>query len=140
MRRAEPLTAAAARAAALILLCAVAALGGTAAPVSTAAAQSPRAPLQIGGVWDATWRNSRGEARKGLIVIEQRGAQLSARIESHGNVTATGTLAGSAFTLRGSRLGVPFTVAGRVDGRRMTGTLTAILAERHFTAVRRRAR
>jgi hypothetical protein len=88
----------------------------------------------------ATWRNSRGEARKGLIVIDQRGSQLSARIESHGNVTATGTLQGNSFTLRGSRMGVPFTITGRVQGKKMSGTLNAILVERQFTAVRRKGR
>ena len=36
-----------------------------------------------------------------------------------------GSVAGSSFTLRGSRLLVPFTVTGRVKGGRMTGTLTA---------------
>ncbi len=99
-----------------------------------------RGPQQIGGTWVATWQNSRGEARKGLIVIDQRGSQLSARIESHGNVTATGTLQGNAFTLRGSRMGVPFTITGRVQGKKMSGALSAILVERRFTAVRKRGR
>jgi hypothetical protein len=95
---------------------------------------------QVGGTWDATWRNSRGEARKGLIVIDQRGSQLSARIESHGNVTATGGLTGNNFTLRGSRMGVPFTITGRVQGKKMSGMLSAILTERSFTAVKRKGR
>ena len=108
--------------------------------VSEAQARTPRGPQQIGGTWVANWQNSRGETRKGLIVIDQRGSQLSARIESHGNVTATGTLQGSAFTLRGSRMGVPFTVTGRVQGKRMSGLLSAILTERRFTATRRKGR
>jgi hypothetical protein len=107
--------------------------------VPEAQARTARAQ-QIGGTWVATWRNSRGEARKGLIVIDQRGSQLSARIESHGNVTATGTLNGANFALRGSRMGVPFTVTGRVQGKKMSGTLSAILTERHFTAVKRKGR
>lgn|GEM_PF-2345687 len=125
-------------AAALALLASSAplALGG----LEPAAAAQARRPLQIGGTWDATWRNSRGASRKGVIAIEQRGAGLTARIESHGNVTASGSIAGSTFTLRGNRLGVPFTVTGRVEGRRMTGVLTSLLAERRFTAVRRRGR
>jgi hypothetical protein len=108
-------------------------------PVPEAQARTARAQ-QIGGTWDATWRNSRGEARKGLIVIDQRGSQISARVESHGNVTATGALTGSNFTLRGSRMGVPFTITGRVQGKKMSGMLSAILTERHFTAVKRNGR
>ena len=108
--------------------------------LSEAQARTPRGPQQIGGTWVANWRNSRGETRKGLIVIDQRGSQLSARIESHGNVTATGTLTGSTYTLRGSRMGVPFTITGRVQGKKMSGLLSAILTERQFTAVRRKGR
>ena len=126
-------------AAALSLLALGAPLAGTAPFASEAQARTARAQ-QIGGTWDATWRNSRGEARKGLIVIDQRGAQLPARIESHGNVTATGTLQGQYFTLRGTRTGVPFTVTGRVQGKKMSGALSALFVERQFTAVRRKGR
>lgn len=128
-----------ARMAALALLY-LAGLSTGVALLSEAPAQAARGPQQVAGVWEASWENSRGDARKGLIVIEQSGTALSARIESHGNVTATGTLAGESFTLRGSRLGVPFTISGRVKGRKMAGMLTAILIERRFTATRRRAR
>ena len=124
--------------AAALALLALGAPGIGGSPFLSAA--EARAPQQIGGTWVATWRNSRGEARKGLIVIDQRGSQLSARIESHGNVTATGTLQGTSFTLRGSRMGVPFTITGRVQGKKMSGTLNAILVERQFTAVRRKGR
>ena len=129
-----------ARAATLALLAVGAPLPGIAPLVPDAQARAPRGPQQIGGTWVATWRNSRGEARKGLIVIDQRGAQLSARIESHGNVTATGTLQGQVFTLRGTRMGVPFTVTGRVQGKKMSGALNAILVERQFTATKRKGR
>ena len=95
---------------------------------------------QIGGVWDVTWRSRSGAERKGLIVVEQRGSQLSARIEDRGNVTATGSIAGSAFTLRGTRFAIPFTVTGRVNGRKMAGTLTALGSERRFSGTKRRAR
>jgi hypothetical protein len=108
--------------------------------LSAEAAAASRKPQQIGGTWDATWRNSRGAPRKGLIVVDQRGDQLSARIVDRGNVTATGSIEGSAFTLRGTRLGVPFTITGRVQGRKMSGSLTAILTDRRFTATRRRGR
>ncbi len=127
------------RAVALALLALVGPLsweGG--APLVSEAAAASRKPQRIGGTWDAIWQNSRGASRKGLIVVEQRGSELSARIESHGNVTATGPVAGSTFTLRGTRRGVPFTITGRVKGRKMTGMLTAIFTERHFTATRRR--
>ena len=128
-------------AAALALLALGAPLTGAGGPLlSEAQARAPRGPQQIGGTWIATWRNSRGEARKGLIVIDQRGAQLSARIESHGNVTATGTLQGQSFTLRGTRTGVPFTIEGRVGGKKMSGTLRALLVERQFTATRRKGK
>ena len=107
--------------------------------VSEAQARTARTE-QIGGIWVATWRNSRGETRQGLIVIDQHGTQLSARIESHGNVTATGTLQGQYFTLRGLRTGVPFTVTGRVQGKKLNGALAALFVERQFTAVRRKGR
>ncbi|HEY0026394.1 MAG TPA: hypothetical protein VGC35_00835 [Allosphingosinicella sp.] len=127
-------------AAALALIALGAPLPGSGgALVSEAQARTPRAE-QIGGIWVATWRNSRGETRQGLIVIDQRGSQLSARIESHGNVTATGTLQGQYFTLRGLRTGVPFTVTGRVQGKKMSGALAALFVERQFTAVRRKGR
>lgn len=128
------------RAAALALLALGAMSWSGGAPLASPATAAPRGPLQIGGTWDVTWRNSEGAARKGLIVIQQRDAQLSARIESHGNVTAMGTLTGSTFTLRGTRMGVPFTVTGRVSGRKMSGLLTAFLIERHFTGTRRKGK
>jgi hypothetical protein len=114
-------------------------LTGPAALVPEAQARTARVE-QIGGTWVATWQNSRGERRTGLIVIQQRGTQLSARIESHGNVTATGTLQGQYFTLRGTRTGVPFTVEGRVQGKKMRGALAALFVERQFTATKRKGR
>jgi hypothetical protein len=72
------------------------------------------------------------------MVIEQRGGQLFAEVYDRGGATATGSITGSSFTLQGSRLALPFTVTGRVQGRRMTGTLVAAgLLERRFTGVRR---
>ena len=102
------------------------------------AARAASAPQRIGGTWDLSWRNSRGEIRKGSMVIRQRGSQLVAEVHDRGGATATGSIAGSSFTLQGSRLALPFTVTGRVQGRRMTGTLVAAgLLERRFTGVRR---
>ena len=128
------------RGAAFALLAAGAAFAMAGPPRASAEARAPRAPLRVAGIWDAAWRNDSGEPKRGLIVVEQSGARLGARIESHGNVTATGSIAGQLFTLRGSRMGVPFTITGRVQGRRMTGTLTSLLLERRFTATRRRGR
>jgi hypothetical protein len=108
--------------------------------LSAAAARTAPAHQQIGGTWDVTWQNSRGASKKGLIVVQQRGSELSARIESHGNVTATGSITGSSFILRGTRMGVPFTITGRVKGRKMSGMLTAFLVERSFTGTRRKGR
>ena len=102
------------------------------------AARAAPAPQRIGGTWDLTWRNRRGEIRKGSMVIEQRGSELVAEVYDRGGATATGSIAGSSFTLQGRRLGLPFTVTGRVQGRRMAGTLVAAgLIERRFTGVRR---
>lgn len=116
-------------------------LGGGPSPLSAEAkARTWPGYQQIGGTWVATWQNSRGASRKGLIVVEQQGAELSARIESHGNVTATGRITGSNFIMRGTRLGVPFTITGQVRRGKMTGALTAILVERRFAATRRRGR
>jgi hypothetical protein len=115
------------------------ALGGVPAalPFAPFSAQAAPAPQRIGGTWDLTWRNRRGEIRKGSMVVEQRGSQLFAEVYDRGGATATGSITGSAFTLRGSRLALPFTVTGRVKGRRMTGMLVALGVERHFTGVRR---
>lgn len=105
---------------------------------SAAPALAAPAPQRIGGTWDLTWRNSRGEIRRGSMVVEQRGSQLVATVYDRGGATATGTIAGSAFTLEGRRLALPFTVTGRVQGRKMVGTLLALgVVERRFTGVRR---
>lgn len=100
------------------------------------ASAAPRTQ-RIGGTWDLTWKSRRGATRTGTMVVEQRGTELVAHVYDRGGATATGTLSGSSFTLRGTRLALPFTVTGRVQGRRMTGTLTAIGTERHFTGTRR---
>jgi hypothetical protein len=105
---------------------------------SNAPALAARAPQRIGGMWDLSWKNSRGEARRGSMMVEQDGSRLSATVYDRGGATATGSISGSAFTLEGRRLGLPFTVTGRVQGRKMVGTLLALgLVERRFTGVRR---
>ena len=109
---------------------------GTILPLA-APAEAASAPARMGGTWDLTWKNRRGETRRGSMVVEQRGTDLFAEVYDRGGATATGTIAGSAFTLEGRKLALPFTVTGRVRGGRMTGTLLALGVERHFTGVRR---
>jgi hypothetical protein len=119
-------------------LAALAALTGIAgAPLPSAPASAAPASQRIGGTWDLTWRNSRGEIRRGSMVVEQRGSQLTATVYDRGGATATGSVSGASFTLRGRRLALPFTVTGRVKGRKMAGSLTALGIERRFTGVRR---
>ena len=124
------------RAAALIL----AALGPWVADVpvlSPAPALAAPKPQQIGGTWDLTWKSRRGNIRTGYMEVEQSGSQLVAQVYDRGGATATGSITGSSFTLSGRRLLIPFTVTGRVKGRRMTGLLTAPGTERRFTGIRR---
>lgn len=125
--------------AAALALAALAGLAGIAgAPLPSAApAQAAPAAQRIGGTWDLTWKNKRGEIRRGSMTVEQRGSQLFATVYDRGGATATGAISGSAFTLEGRRLLLPFTVNGRVKGRKMTGTLLAPGVERRFTGVRR---
>jgi hypothetical protein len=120
----------------------VAALSGFGgAPLPFAApAWAASAPKRMGGTWDISWKSRRGLTRNGTMTLEQRGTELSARIEDRGGITATGSIAGSDFTLRGYRMALPFTVTGRVQGRKMTGALQALGIERPFTGVRRRGR
>lgn len=120
---------------ALAALAALAGIGSGTFPSATPASAAP-AP-RIGGTWDLSWRNSRGEIRKGSMTVEQRGSQLTATVYDRGGATATGSISGSSFTLQGRRIGLPFTVTGRVKGRKMAGMLTALGIERNFTGVRR---
>lgn len=117
-------------------LAALTGIAGAALPSAAPAFAAP-APQRIGGTWDLTWRNSRGEIRKGSMVVEQHGAHLSATVYDRGGATATGSISGASFTLQGRRLALPFTVTGRVQGRKMAGTLSALGIERRFTGVRR---
>lgn len=121
---------------AMAALATLAGLAGAPLP-STAPALAAPAPVRVAGSWDLTWRNSRGEIRRGTMSVEQRGSQLVATVYDRGGATATGTIRGSAFTLEGRRLALPFTVTGRVQGRRMTGSLLALGIERRFSGVRR---
>lgn len=121
---------------ALAALAALAGLPGAPLPSAAPASAAP-ASQRVGGTWDLSWRNSRGEIRRGSMVVEQRGSELTATVYDRGGATATGSVSGSSFTLYGRRLALPFTVTGRVQGRKMAGTLTALGIERRFTGVRR---
>jgi hypothetical protein len=121
---------------ALTALAGLAGIAGFPLP-SIAPASAAPAAQRIGGMWDLSWKNSRGETRNGSMKVEQRGSQLVATVYDRGGATATGSISGPAFTLQGRRLGLPFTVTGRVQGRKMAGSLTALGIERRFTGVRR---
>jgi hypothetical protein len=121
-----------------LTLTALAALTGIAGvPLPSASPALAASAQRIGGTWDLTWKNSRGEIRRGSMTVEQRGSQLVATVYDRGGATATGSISGSAFTLQGRRLALPFTVTGRVQGQKMAGTLLALGIERRFTGVRR---
>ena len=108
-------------------------------PATTGASEAA-VVQQIGGTWDLTWQTRKGPTRKGYMVIEQRGVQLTARIHGQGSVKAKGSIANSGFTLRGSRMAVPYVISGWIEGGRMTGSLKVLTVERHFTGARREAR
>jgi hypothetical protein len=129
------------RGGALAALLALAALAGIAgAPPPFAAPASAAFAQRIEGTWDLTWKNRRGETRRGSMTVEQRGSQLVATVYDRGGASATGSISGSSFTLQGRQFGLPFTVAGRAQGRKRAGTFTALGVERRFTGVRRARR
>jgi|GEM_PF-821098 len=91
------------------------------------------------GTWDLEWRTSRGTSPGGYLVISQKGARLEAQLHGRGSIRATGSIEGNRFTLRGSRLFVPYTLTGTLDGDSMEGTLKVLSVERSFTGRRRPA-
>jgi len=120
------------------LLAASAALAFAAAATPAAAALAPRpAAAAVAGTWDLTWQTRKGPRREGRFVIFQQGAALRGEIQGRGSVKATGRASGSGFTLRGSRMAVPYTITGRVAGDRMEGTLKVLSVTRPFTGTRR---
>ncbi|MEA3053338.1 MAG: hypothetical protein QOG72_2241 [Sphingomonadales bacterium] len=108
-----------------------------AAAITAAAAAAP-APAGLTGTWDLTWATRHGPERSGWLVMRQEGSRLSAEIHGRGHVRAIGSATGTAFSLRGSRLAVPYTISGRIDGDRMQGSLKVLSVERRFTGSRRR--
>src|SRR5688572_12395896 len=86
----------------------------SAAPAA-APAQPAAAPVNMAGTWDLTWQTRRGPERSGHLVVTQSGTRLTAQIHGKGSVKTKGELAGHDFTLRGSRMAIPYVIAGRVE-------------------------
>jgi hypothetical protein len=95
------------------------------------------APAAMAGTWDLIWQTRHGPERKGYLVVRQFGARLEAEIHGQGQVKAKGAMAGNVFTLRGSRMMVPYVISGRVDDGRLTGSLKILSVERRFIGARR---
>jgi opacity protein-like surface antigen len=120
------------------LLAASAALALAAAAAPAAAAQAPQpAVARIAGTWDLTWQTRKGPRREGRFFITQQGSALRGEIYGRGRVKAKGKVTGSDFTLRGSRMAVPYTITGRVAGNRMEGAIRILSVTRRFTGARR---
>jgi hypothetical protein len=117
----------------LFLPFAVAALACAAAPLPA----QPAAQADMAGTWDLTWQTRHGPERKGYLVVRQTGALLAVEIHGQGSVRAKGALTGHSFIVRGSRMLVPYTISGRVEGARLTGTLKIMSIERRFSGARR---
>lgn len=105
-----------------------------------APASPPQAAARLDGTWDLQWQTSRGSAPGGYLVISQDGRELTAELHGRGSLRASGTIDGNGFTLRGTRLFVPYTLTGTVNGAAIEGTLKVTSVERRFTGRRRAAR
>ncbi|HEX8571821.1 MAG TPA: hypothetical protein VF759_03620 [Allosphingosinicella sp.] len=101
------------------------------------AASAREATVSVAGTWDLVWQTRKGPRREGRFVIVQQGTAIRGEIHGRGSVRAKGTATGSAFTLRGSKMAVPYTISGRVSGNRMEGTLKVMSVTRSFTGTRR---
>jgi hypothetical protein len=95
-------------------------------------------PLSAAGTWDLIWQTRRGPERQGWLVLRQQGARLEGDIHGRGSIRAKGSIAGGDFVLRGSRLAVPYTISGRIEGDRMAGHLKVLSVDRPFRGERRR--
>jgi hypothetical protein len=94
----------------------------------------------MAGTWDLVWQTRSGPSKRGWLVIEQTGSALRAEIHGQGHIKARGLIAGSEFTLKGSRFALPYTIEGRVAGDRIDGSLRVLSVRRIFIGTRRRAR
>jgi hypothetical protein len=116
------------------LIARAAAALGLATLAFAARAQAPR----FDGIWDLIWQTRSGPRQRGYLVLHQGGNALSGEIHGQGSITASGTIGGSAFVLRGSRMLVPYRIEGNVRGDRMEGALKVMSVDRRFTGIRRR--
>ena len=114
------------------------ALIAAAALVASAPALLHAQASSIVGTWDLFWETKRGPRQSGWMVFTQNGARLDARLHGRGSVRARGTVSGSTFALRGTRLAVPYRIDGSWQGDRMEGAFKVLGVERRFTANRRR--
>jgi hypothetical protein len=94
-------------------------------------------PANIAGTWDLTWQTRHGPSRSGWLVVTQQGNRIAAEIHGQGAVKARGEIAGDNFTLSGSRLAIPYTISGRVEGGSLRGSLKILSIDRSFTGIRR---
>jgi hypothetical protein len=95
------------------------------------------APADIAGTWDLIWQTRHGPSRSGWLVVTQQGNRIVAEIHGQGAVKAKGEIDGAEFTLRGSRLAIPYTISGRVQGGTLAGSLKILSIDRRFTGTRR---
>jgi hypothetical protein len=95
------------------------------------------APADIAGTWDLVWQTRHGPSRSGWLVVTQQGSRIAAEIHGQGAVKAKGEITGADFTLRGSRLAIPYTISGRVAAGRLEGSLKILSIDRRFTGTRR---
>ena len=113
-------------------------LGTGTAALLVAAASVAQAPApRFDGTWDLTWQTRHGPERSGYLVLRRNGAGLSGEIHGRGEISATGSVTGASFELRGSRMLVPYRITGFVRGDRMEGRLKVLSIDRPFTGARR---
>ncbi len=101
------------------------------------AAAPAQAPADFAGTWDLVWQTRHGPDRSGFLVIAQQGGRIVAEIHGKGAVKAKGEANGNSFTLRGSRMLVSYTIAGRLEGGRIAGSLRILSLTKSFTGTRR---
>jgi hypothetical protein len=95
------------------------------------------APADIAGTWDLIWQTRHGPSRSGWLVVTQQGSRIAAEIHGQGAVKAKGEIEGAEFILRGSRLAIPYTISGRLEGGSLKGSLKILSIDRSFTGTRR---
>lgn len=110
---------------------------GAVTATTPARAEATRPAGTLSGTWDLTWSTRKGEVQRGYLVIRQTGARLVAEVHGQGQLRAAGTSDGDAFTLKGRKLGTPFTIDGRLHDARLLGSVKVLSVNRRFVGVRR---